>query len=106
MLQPTSAPRKTFPNGQPQPTPFPEHHKQAHAIGSTVPNNVYHAPRGALMEDWSHKPKQRVTDNTRWTCAGCGDNFRPKRNDAIFCGPKCKQKAYRRRVTANTAVAV
>jgi endogenous inhibitor of DNA gyrase (YacG/DUF329 family) len=34
-------------------------------------------------------------------CAQCGKQFAPKRNDARFCSAPCKQKAYRKRVTAN-----
>lgn len=28
-------------------------------------------------------------------CAVCGKRFTPKRKDAMYCGPSCKQKAWR-----------
>ena len=38
-------------------------------------------------------------------CAHCGGSFIPNRVDARFCSNKCRQRAYRRRVTASTATA-
>jgi hypothetical protein len=32
-------------------------------------------------------------------CAECGETFEPPRADAKFCSVRCKQKAYRKRVT-------
>ena len=37
-------------------------------------------------------------------CAQCGGSFIPNRVDARFCGSKCRQAAYRKRVTASPAV--
>jgi hypothetical protein len=34
-------------------------------------------------------------------CQECRESFEPKRADAAFCGPACKQRAYRQRVTDN-----
>jgi endogenous inhibitor of DNA gyrase (YacG/DUF329 family) len=34
-------------------------------------------------------------------CAKCGKSFAPTRNDAKFCSGRCKQRAYRERVTTN-----
>jgi len=31
------------------------------------------------------------------TCRVCGQAFTPKRADAVYCGPSCRQKAYRQR---------
>jgi hypothetical protein len=33
------------------------------------------------------------------TCPVCGEPFTQRRSDAVTCGPACRQKAYRRRVT-------
>ena len=33
-------------------------------------------------------------------CATCGKGFAPKRNDAVACSSKCRQKAYRQRGVA------
>ena len=30
-------------------------------------------------------------------CATCGEQFAPKRSDAVYCSAACKQKAYERR---------
>jgi hypothetical protein len=37
-------------------------------------------------------------------CAQCGEPFEPRRDDAQFCSPRCRQKAYRKRVTDNNKV--
>jgi hypothetical protein len=34
-------------------------------------------------------------------CIVCGEHFETGRNDARYCSPGCRQKAYRRRVTDN-----
>jgi endogenous inhibitor of DNA gyrase (YacG/DUF329 family) len=34
-------------------------------------------------------------------CGECGEHFEPSRADAHFCSVRCKQKAYRKRVTLN-----
>jgi endogenous inhibitor of DNA gyrase (YacG/DUF329 family) len=34
-------------------------------------------------------------------CAECSEHFEPSRADAQFCSTRCKQKAYRKRVTLN-----
>ena len=39
---------------------------------------------------WAVKPKR--------LCETCGTAYRPKRADARYCSPACRQKAYRRRV--------
>ncbi len=36
-------------------------------------------------------------------CAHCGGSFIPNRVDARFCSNKCRQREYRKRVTASTA---
>src|SRR5262249_39290 len=33
------------------------------------------------------------------SCQACGGFFRPKRRDAVYCSPACRQRAYRKRVT-------
>jgi hypothetical protein len=33
-------------------------------------------------------------------CRNCGTTFLPKRNDAGYCSPACRQKAYRGRMKA------
>jgi len=33
-------------------------------------------------------------------CRNCGTTFLPKRNDAGYCSPACRQKAYRGRIKA------
>jgi endogenous inhibitor of DNA gyrase (YacG/DUF329 family) len=38
-------------------------------------------------------------------CSECGEHFEPRRSDARFCSPRCKQKAYRKRVTDNNSAA-
>lgn len=38
-------------------------------------------------------------------CAHCGGSFIPNRVDARFCSNRCRQAAYRLRVTASTATA-
>jgi hypothetical protein len=38
-------------------------------------------------------------------CACCGEHFESKRADAVFCSGACRQKAYRRRVTADECLA-
>ena len=35
-------------------------------------------------------------------CVHCGGSFTPSRSDARFCSNRCRQAAYRRRVTAST----
>lgn len=47
--------------------------------------------------------RKRRTDvrGVKRPCALCGERFDPARNDARFCSPACRQKAYRRRVTDN-----
>ena len=49
---------------------------------------------------------ERVTDKSPTpaleTCACCSRKFTPARSDARFCGPNCKQKAYRTRAAAGT----
>jgi hypothetical protein len=35
---------------------------------------------------------------SRRKCQACHDWFTPKRDDARFCSPACKQRAYRRRL--------
>ena len=37
----------------------------------------------------------------RRECPVCGETFTPRRNDAITCSPKCRQKSYRQRGKAN-----
>jgi len=32
-------------------------------------------------------------------CLGCGIEFKPARDDARYCSPACKQRAYRRRLS-------
>jgi len=39
-----------------------------------------------------------VTDNL--SCGQCREQFEPARSDARFCSSACRQKAYRRRVSA------
>jgi hypothetical protein len=39
---------------------------------------------------WHRRPVQKRP------CAVCGELFTPKRADALYCSPACKQKAYRR----------
>lgn len=34
-------------------------------------------------------------------CAQCGETFEPRRTDSVYCSNRCRQKAYRRRVTDN-----
>src|SRR6516225_6846285 len=46
---------------------------------------------------------KRYEHPTRRPCATCGQPFRPKRSDGLYCSPRCKQRAYRRRVTATPA---
>jgi endogenous inhibitor of DNA gyrase (YacG/DUF329 family) len=33
----------------------------------------------------------------RCVCASCGAQFKPRRSDAIYCSPACRQLAYRER---------
>jgi hypothetical protein len=40
-------------------------------------------------------PKRPVTH--MFSCRECGRRFRAKRDDARFCGARCKQANYRRR---------
>ena len=37
------------------------------------------------------------------SCAHCAETFLPARRDARYCSNRCRQSAYRRRVTASTA---
>ena len=30
-------------------------------------------------------------------CVECGDRFMPRRSDALFCSPRCRQRGHRRR---------
>src|SRR5262249_11222648 len=38
---------------------------------------------------WHRRPVQKRA------CSTCGELFTPKRRDALYCSPACKQKAYR-----------
>lgn len=35
------------------------------------------------------------------TCPSCGDSFKGKRHDAVYCSSICRQRAHRKRVTDN-----
>jgi hypothetical protein len=48
----------------------------------------------------SHAREQRCSARSTRTCGMCGETFEPARTDAKFCSPRCKQKAYRQRVTS------
>lgn len=36
-------------------------------------------------------------------CATCGVLFRPERRSRAYCGPNCRVRAYRKRVSASSA---
>ena len=56
-------------------------------------STVVFCSRGCRTEGRRAVPRQ---------CATCGKGFAPKRNDAVTCSSKCRQKAYRQRnVTDN-----
>ena len=40
---------------------------------------------------------ENVTDNLN-VCLSCGEPFKPKRSDSLYCSPACKQKDYRLRI--------
>jgi hypothetical protein len=46
------------------------------------------------------RQKRALTRNTM-PCEGCGETFEPKRTDARYCSAACRQRVYRKRVTAN-----
>jgi hypothetical protein len=50
------------------------------------------------------KARRRVTPTER-ACETCGEPFTPKRADARYCGPTCRQRAHRR-VTDNRSLNV
>ncbi len=50
--------------------------------------------------------ERRVAARGTRTCATCDEVFEPARADAKFCSVKCKQVAYRRRVTGANCQAV
>jgi hypothetical protein len=45
--------------------------------------------------------QRRAATRAPRACEGCDKVFTPRRADARFCGDPCKQRAYRRRVTAS-----
>jgi hypothetical protein len=56
-------------------------------------------PVRACSDRCAQRMRRRPTARKRWlverTCR-CGELFMPKRSDAIYCSPACKQSAYRR----------
>jgi hypothetical protein len=50
----------------------------------------------ALARNAAARRKRRA-QRTEQDCDGCGKPFEPKRNDAAFCSPACRQRAYRSR---------
>jgi hypothetical protein len=55
-----------------------------------------HAARAAIAR--RRRSKARGTRR----CALCGETFEPKRTDALFCSPACRQRTYRMRKVAVT----
>jgi hypothetical protein len=49
---------------------------------------------------WQRQDQRRRQETRRRPCPVCGRDFVPPRSDARTCSPACRQKAYRRRVTA------
>jgi ribosomal protein L37AE/L43A len=54
--------------------------------------------------DMTEKPSEeveeileKVEENHLRACETCGEEFEPKRSDAIYCSDKCKKKAYRKK---------
>jgi len=41
--------------------------------------------------------RKRRSGRAERTCDGCGKPFEPKRIDATFCSPACRQRGYRQR---------
>jgi hypothetical protein len=48
------------------------------------------------------RERHRVKHEPR-PCAACGNEFTPKRSDAITCSNRCRQRAFRQRVVAPAA---
>jgi endogenous inhibitor of DNA gyrase (YacG/DUF329 family) len=54
------------------------------------------------VRGWSaYQSRKRKEQRGERTCEECGEAFVPVRTDAKFCSIRCKQRAYRHRVTAN-----
>lgn len=45
--------------------------------------------------------RNRAVRSTVIQCGQCGVSFPPIRSDSKYCSPRCKQAAYRERVTGN-----
>lgn len=51
------------------------------------------------------REERRTARGEARRCADCGESFEPQRADVRYCSGACKQRAYRRRVTANKIAA-
>jgi hypothetical protein len=55
------------------------------------------AVRTCCSRCYQRELRARWRDRARGFCAACGQSFKPKRADARYCSPACKQRAWRAR---------
>ena len=63
-------------------------HVKYHVCSYECARRIWAKNRGPHYLPVMHEPR---------ACAECGQSFYPKRTDARFCSPACKQRAYRKR---------
>jgi hypothetical protein len=60
-------------------------------------------PRTCSRECGYHRPRRRAVRHEPRACDVCGETFTPRRADARYCSPACRQRAYRKRRKAALA---